>query len=208
MSDAGVRGRFRAVLATELGSVCDATSDQLDRLASHYELMLRWNQRLNLTRVVDVLDAVRKHYCEAAIIASMLPAGPLRVADVGSGAGFPGLPVAILRPDLTVTLIESHQRKSVFLREASRGLGNVDVVSDRAESLPGGSFGWVISRAVRFEDVLGARLSPNVMLLLSETDGASVVRVSGFDWKVARPQVGGATLCIVVGTPSSRHVVP
>ena len=79
---------------------------------------------------------------------SRLPAGVLRIADVGSGAGFPGFPVAVLRPDCSVTLIESHQRKAVYLKEASRKLPNVRVLSKLAEDVAdiGEEYDWVISR--------------------------------------------------------------
>src|SRR5437868_3656406 len=93
---------------------------KLAALEVHYNLLLRWNTVLNLTGITDLDTAVERHYCESIFLAAHLPAGPLRLADIGSGAGFPGLPIAVLRPDCMVTLIESHQRKSVFLREASR----------------------------------------------------------------------------------------
>jgi 16S rRNA (guanine527-N7)-methyltransferase len=86
-------------------------------------------------------------------LASHLPASAgQRISDVGSGAGFPGLPVAVVRPDLAVTLVESHQRKAVFLREASRDLSNVRVLAVRAEDVHE-SFDWLISRAVSYEDL-------------------------------------------------------
>jgi len=75
----------------------------------------------------------------------------------GLGAGFPGIPLAIFRPELQVTLIESHQRKAVFLREAARGLSNVLVIAERAESV-NESFDWVVSRAVAVEEVLRLHL--------------------------------------------------
>ena len=111
------------------------TVKQIDLLEAHYNLLVKWNARLNLTRIDSVEEAVRLHYCESLFVGTRLPAGPLRIVDVGSGAGFPGIPIAILRPECTVTLVESHQRKGVFLREASRNLKNVTVVTARAENL-------------------------------------------------------------------------
>jgi 16S rRNA (guanine527-N7)-methyltransferase len=98
-----------------------------------------------------------------------LPMRPLRIVDVGSGAGFPGVPLSIVRSDSTVDLVESHQRKAVFLREATRGLENVRVFGERAESLQG-PWDWIVSRAVRPIDVLALRLAPNVSLLMSGND--------------------------------------
>jgi 16S rRNA (guanine527-N7)-methyltransferase len=122
-------------------------------LEAHYELLLRWNKVLNLTRIEKLEDALERHYAESLAVASRIDSG--RVADVGSGGGFPGLVVAIARPDLDVTLIESHQRKAVFLREASRGLTNVRVVAKRAEEVHE-RFDWLISRAVSYEDLTAA----------------------------------------------------
>ena len=103
---------------------------------------------MNLTTVIRTLEeAIERHYCESLFLAAQLAGRrSCGVADVGSGAGFPGFPVAVLRPDCSVTLIESHQRKAVFLREASRGLPNVRVLANRAEDVTR-QFDRVISRA-------------------------------------------------------------
>ena len=95
---------------------------------------------------------------------------------MGSGPGFPGLVAAISRPDCQFDLVESHQRKAVFLKEASRGLGNVRVVAKRAESVVE-RYDWVISRAVRPADVVKLDLAPCVALLVGEQDAG---RLAGF----------------------------
>jgi 16S rRNA (guanine527-N7)-methyltransferase len=135
-------------------------------LEAHLDLLMRWNQKLNLTAIRNRAEAIERHYCESLFLGASLPPGALRIADVGSGAGFPGFPVAVLRPDCSVTLIESHQRKAVFLREASRGLSNVRVLAKRAEDVHE-TFDWVISRAVSYEDLalVLKKLAPNVDLL-------------------------------------------
>src|SRR5579872_2396860 len=108
---------FKEFLAAEFLPYGELTAKQLNQLEAHYLSLGRWNGRLNLTRIVSVTESVQFHYCESLFLARSLPPGPLRIVDVGSGAGFPGIPAAILRPECEVTLIESHQRKSVFLRE-------------------------------------------------------------------------------------------
>jgi 16S rRNA (guanine527-N7)-methyltransferase len=128
---------------------------------------LRWNRKINLTRITSLQDAVRYHYCESLYLATRLPPGPLRIVDIGSGAGLPGIPVAIYRPECTVDLVESHQRKAVFLREAARELKNVRVVAQRAESVTD-SYDWTISRAVRPDDVLKLNLASHVAVLGAE----------------------------------------
>ncbi len=160
---------FRELLRREFGAHGDLSQEQLARLEAHYQLLLRWNRKLNLTRIESVEEAVRLHYCESLFLARGLPEGRLRVADVGSGAGFPGFPVAVWRPECEVTLVESHVRKAVFLREASRGLGNVRVFAGRAEDL-GERFDWVVSRAVRVDDVLAVELASRFGLLVGAED--------------------------------------
>src|ERR1700730_14203736 len=113
---------FRKLLASEFAPYTGLSDEQLDRLERHYRLLTLWNKRINLTRINSLEDVVRFHYCESLFLAKELPVGALSIVDVGSGAGFPGIPVAILRPECRVHLLESHQRKAVFLREASREL--------------------------------------------------------------------------------------
>src|ERR1700676_5481105 len=115
---------FKSLLELEFSPYGTLTDDQLILLEQHYQLLLRWNQKMNLTRITTLADAVRYHYCESLYLAQSLPQSALRIVDIGSGAGFPGIPVAIYRPDCEVHLVESHQRKAVFLGEATRGLPN------------------------------------------------------------------------------------
>jgi 16S rRNA (guanine527-N7)-methyltransferase len=133
---------------------CSAlTEEQAAALERHYELLLKWNRVLNLTRVEKLEEAVERHYCESLFLANYIPHIPnLRIADIGSGPGFPGFPLAVVRPQAAVTLIESHRRKAVFLREASRGLPNIRVLAARAEAVSE-TFDWVVSRAVSYADL-------------------------------------------------------
>ena len=160
---------FKSLLGLEFSPYGTLSGDQLVLLEQHYRLLLRWNQKINLTRITSLVDAVRYHYCESLYLAQSLPKGALRIVDIGSGAGFPGIPVAIYRPDCEVHLVESHQRKAVFLDEATRNLPNTRVVAARAEDLTD-SYDWMISRAVRLDDVLKLRLSSNVAVLGIEGD--------------------------------------
>ena len=158
---------FKSLLASEFSPHGALTIDQLDRLDQHYRMLQRWNPKINLTRISSLTDIVRFHYCESLYLGNYLPARPLRIVDIGSGAGFPGIPVAIYRSDCEVHLVESHQRKAVFLREATRNLPNVRVLAKRANDLVG-SYDWMISRAVRAQDVLKLKLASNVVVLGTE----------------------------------------
>lgn len=168
---------FKKLLAAEFGPYCALSGFQLDQLESHYSSLNRWNERLNLTRIVGLTESIQFHYCESLFLARFLPPGPHRIIDVGSGGGFPGIPVAILRPECKVTLVESHQRKSVFLREASRHLPNVRVVAKRAEEVEG-TFDWLISRAVAPSAILQLGLSRSFALLIGEADASQLLGAS------------------------------
>ncbi len=161
--------RFCALLDAELCGICALSAEQAAELYRHYCLLVRWNRVLNLSSVTKLEEAITRHYCESAFLAVHLPSDAGSVLDVGSGAGFPGSPVAVMRPNAQVTLAESHQRKAVFLREATRHLPNVRVAAERAEGIPG-QFAWVISRAVRWEAVLPV-VQEGVALLLGAKDG-------------------------------------
>jgi len=157
---------FRKLLADEFAPYGALSAEQLDMLERHYRLLCLWNQKLNLTRITKPEDVVRLHYCESLFLARSLPAGRLRIADVGSGAGFPGIPVAVYRPDCSVDMIESHQRKVVFLSEAVRNLPNARVLAKRAEACDAG-YDWVVSRAVRPSEIMSLGLGKNIAVLTS-----------------------------------------
>lgn len=178
--------RFRAMVAECSRRVVELTPDQLDRLALHFRLLRQWNRRVNLVSVKDVEELASLHYCESVFLASLLPAGRLGIADVGSGAGFPGYVIAIARPELRVALIEVDVRKAVFLREASRALTNVRVIEARAEVVKD-RFDWIVARGVRWKSVLELvpRLAPAVALLLGREDAEEIVRHPGVHWREA-----------------------
>lgn len=113
---------------------------QLTAIRTHIDLLLKWNAKLNLTAIRDPREIVTRHFGESLFAASQLfPAGDLResVIDIGSGAGFPGLPLKLWSPYLELTLIESNQRKAAFLREVIRALDlkSAVVLTERAESV-------------------------------------------------------------------------
>ena len=126
-------------------------------------------------------EAVERHYCESVFAACYLPNEPISIADIGSGAGFPGIPIAIVRERCTVVLIESHQRKAAFLKEATRELANVRVLAKRAEEV-GEHFDWVVSRAVLYAEIAQTlkNLGRNAGLLTGEVRAADLI---GFDWQ-------------------------
>lgn len=110
---------------------------QLERLQILVDLLCRWQRHLNLVSTASLTDVWRRHILDSAQLITLLGQPPPSIIDIGSGAGFPGLVLAILS-DAAVTLVESDQRKAVFLREAARLTGTtVTVANRRAETLAG-----------------------------------------------------------------------
>lgn len=89
---------------------------QVDQLERHAALLLKWNAKINLTAITDPAEVIEKHLLDSLAIAPYLPAG--RLLDAGTGAGFPGIPVRIARPDIEVWLVDSVQKKVAFLKSA------------------------------------------------------------------------------------------
>lgn len=161
---------FRDLLRQEFSPYGSLTDLQVNQLTRHYDLLCRWNRKINLTRITELKESVQLNYCESLFLAQALPSAPLRIADVGSGAGFPGIPVAVFRPDCSVELIESDKRKAAFLREAAHEVPNVLVISDRAENCAP-RYDWVISRAIKADQVRKFALAPDFAILTSGTQG-------------------------------------
>lgn len=175
---------FRSRIQERLPSL-ELSARQMEELYFHYELLRRWNVKMNLTSIRSPEEIVVQHYCESLFFAVNVPDlfGAAEIADIGSGAGFPGIPMAILRPDWRLTLIESHQRKCVFLRESSRALKNVSVLPKRAEEVSS-HFDWIVSRAVRPQEVLSlvSKLAPCVGLLIGASDFEDLRNTAAVDW--------------------------
>ncbi|MDE1175907.1 MAG: 16S rRNA (guanine(527)-N(7))-methyltransferase RsmG [Edaphobacter sp.] len=142
----------------------------LPRLSIYLDLLVRWNGRTNLTAIREPEEMVRRHFGES-LFAAQHVGTPETLLDLGSGAGFPGLPIALSRPEIAVTLAESQGKKASFLREAVRTLqmDNVEVWAGRAELLSR-SFHTVTLRAVDDMVVALAAADPlasNQMVLLA-----------------------------------------
>ena len=121
----------------------------LGQFADFVALLIKWNQTYNLTAIRDTSAIVSAHLLDSLVIAPFLLGD--RGIDVGSGAGFPGIPLAIALPERRITLLDSSQKKTAFLRQAVADLKleNVEVVCARAESwAPDRAYDWVVSRAL------------------------------------------------------------
>lgn len=119
-------------------------------LLAYLELLLRWNRTYNLTAIRDPLQMVTLHLLDSLAMHAHLD-GVHTLADLGTGAGLPGIPLAIVRPQLRVTLVESNGKKARFMREALRQLtlGNAEVAESRIEALERpGQFDAITARAL------------------------------------------------------------
>jgi 16S rRNA (guanine527-N7)-methyltransferase len=164
-------------------------ADLGSRFQVYLELLVRWNARLNLTAIRDQEGILARHFVESIACARAIPAGSAALLDFGSGAGFPGIPIALCRPEISVTLAESQAKKAAFLHEAVRRLGlHAKVYAGRAETL-GAVFDCVAMRAVdRMEDAANAAsrlLAPGGWLILMTTgpEAASLKSAAGKDFR-------------------------
>src|SRR5262245_7492694 len=131
----------------DLAADVDVSRETIDRLSAYAALLVKWQSRINLVSAATLADLWRRHMLDSAQLFPLLPPNTQAVVDLGSGAGFPGLVLAILGvPE--VHLIESDQRKCVFLAEAARAAGaNAVIHNQRIESMTGLSVGAVTARA-------------------------------------------------------------
>jgi 16S rRNA (guanine527-N7)-methyltransferase len=145
-----------------------------DRFAAYLALLVKWNSKLNLTAIRSEDEILRRHFAECIFAAQQIPSGAKTLLDFGSGAGFPGIPISLCRPEIRVTLAESQSKKCAFLRECVRTLETSATVScGRGEEISE-SFDIVALRAVdkMAEAVQHAalRVSPGGILLLMTTE--------------------------------------
>lgn len=213
------------------GSAGSLGQPQLAQISTYIDLLLRWNARINLTAIRDPEEIVTRHFGESLFVAGHLfpgeadtnvrealepraasrqppAASQLRLLDIGSGAGFPGLPIKIWSPGTPVTLVESKQKKVAFLREVIRALTltDIDVFAGRAEDLLPAFAQIVTLRAVeRFDQILpiaAARLAPGGTLALligaSQADAARQL-LPRLDWDPPMPMPSSAARMLLRG---------
>ena len=188
----------------ELGLELDATARA--RLLQYVDLLVRWNAHYNLTAVRDPDQMISRHLLDSLAILPWLGEGPM--ADIGSGAGLPGIPIAIVDPSRPVLLVDSNGKKARFLRTAARELGltEVSVHEGRAETVET-PVQWVTARAVaELPELLawsrgllaqGGRL----LALKGKLPEAELAAVAGL------AEVEGVHLLKVPGESGERHLV-
>lgn len=152
---------------TDLAGVTLGTS-QFDALQTYAELLAEWNQKVNLTAITSPEEIRRKHFLDSLSCLLVMKGTPShRLIDIGTGAGFPGLPLKILQPEMHLTLVESVAKKTNFLSLVVQELGleQVEILTDRAETVGQNpahreSYDWAVARAVQRLPVLAEYLLP------------------------------------------------
>lgn len=207
--DSGVRRpvSFAALeQATHDAGLQALSEEALGKFEDYHALLLKWNSRLNLTAVREPEAIIHRHFVECIQCAQALPELPEQqtLLDFGSGAGLPGIPIAICRPGIRVTLAESQKKKAAFLREAIRSLVlKAEVFDGRVEDMARERlFSIVTLRAVdRMAEAcrVGARhLLPGGEMVLFATEGTELALVA------ALPEISWRELLRISGSDTGR----
>ncbi len=204
MSDAEIRASL-----TPFG--VSITGAQFDSVRCYISLLLHWNQHVSLTALTDPGEILRRHFGESMFAGRFLEFPDGRLADVGSGAGFPGLALKIASPDLRILLIESNSKKAAFLSEVKRALGlsQVEVVRSRFEDVrvPPPLADYVAARALgnlrKLVNWSGRALTPNgrILLWLGSDDAVRVSRVKNWAWQPPIPLPESRRRVLLFGRP-------
>jgi 16S rRNA (guanine527-N7)-methyltransferase len=199
-----------------LGEFQIAVNDsQVLQIQQYTNILLTWNEKINLTAIRDPIEILNRHFCECMYAASTVPVKDGRLADVGSGAGFPGLPLKILRPELDVVLIEANIKKATFLAEVIRdlGLADVRVLVSRYQELGEevAPLDFVCSRALgEFASFLEWAHSEKVaakqvILWIGARDLPEIQKIRTWEWREHIPVPQSLRRFLLVGT---RRIQP
>ena len=213
---------FRTRLSRRAARAGVFLTDELSAgLIRYYELLARWNQKINLTSLTDPDEAIDRLLLEPLVAARYLPSGTVRVLDIGSGGGSPAIPMKLAAPGISLTMVEVKARKSAFLREACRqlNLDRTQVETARHEELLARpelheSHEVVSLRAVRVESrmllTLQAFLAPRgIVMLFRGPSGPEVppLVVPPLEWTATTPLLESlrSRLTILTKRPVGRH---
>ena len=206
-----------AVIRRALGEFkLPAYDDQVLQIQQYMKILLLWNEKMNLTAIRDPLEILYRHFCESMYASVAIPEEKGRLADVGSGGGFPGLPLKIVRPNLKVFLVESNIKKVSFLAEVIRelGLNGAQVLARRYDELGEevAPLDYVCSRALgefpAFLEWAGSEqvAAKQVILWIGARDLAEIQKMSTWNWREPIPVPHSLRRLLLIGTKKSRNV--
>lgn len=193
--------------------VDELAPERLRQISTYIDILLKWNEKTNLTAVRDPEQIVLRHFGESLFAAKALlaPDAGLAVIDVGSGAGFPGLPLKLWAPRIRLTLVEAHAKKATFLREVVRALafGNVNVVAARAETLQDQADLVTLRAVEKFDEILptAARLvrpGGRLGLLIGTGQVGAAHQLPEFAWDAPHAVPQSRSRVLLVGN-QARH---
>jgi 16S rRNA (guanine527-N7)-methyltransferase len=194
----------------------DVDEKQIVYIQQYMKILLTWNEKINLTAIRDPLEILYRHFCESMYAAVAVPVENGRLADVGSGAGFPGIPLKIIRPGLHTFLVESNMKKATFLAEVLRTieLPDTKVLVSRYEELGEDlmPLDYVCSRAVgEFEPFLAWAASERVaakqvILWIGGRDLDQAQRGMQWEWREPIPVPHSLRRYLLVGTRKAESV--
>jgi 16S rRNA (guanine527-N7)-methyltransferase len=185
------------------------TSELCRSIRSYVELLLRWNRKMALTTVIDPAEILRFHFGESMFAARQVPIRDGRLADVGTGAGFPAIPISMVVPELHCLLIESNQKKATFLAEVVRTLGlrRIEVFRGRMEAFAGSTekFDFAVARALGMHEAFlswsSAHLnsSGKVIFWIGDQDAAQMASSEHWSWETPSEIPGSKHRVLLIG---------
>ena len=178
---------------------------QLEQVSTYLDLLLKWNAKMNLTAVRRPEEIIARHFGESLFAARKLFDVKVQTAiDLGSGAGFPGLPMALYSPETKITLIESQNKKATFLKEVARSLNlkNVSVFAGRAEDFPSKAALVCLRTVEKFEqatEVAAGLLQAGGRLALMISAAQQDLLPTGFQWDLRNKVPGVTSRVLAIG---------
>jgi 16S rRNA (guanine527-N7)-methyltransferase len=188
----------------------DVNTDQVVQIQEYIRLLLVWNEKVNLTAIRDPLEILYRHFCESMFATKVVDLGECRLADIGTGGGFPGLAMKILLPEAQIVLVESNIKKATFLAEVVRALEifGTNVLVSRYEELGEeiAPIDFLLARALgQFEVFLKWAASEKVdakkvILWLGASDVEEVRKSPRWAWEPAVTVPHSLRRVLLVGT--------
>ena len=192
------------------------TTEQVERIQDYLRLLLKWNRSINLTSIVDPVEIVRRHFGESIYASKLLPVENCRLADVGTGAGFPGIALKIACPNIHLILIEPNKKKCAFLSEVSRTLAltDLEIVAERFEQIRPESIRAeiVTSRAVgEFKQILRWSKKAlvrrgHIMLWVGADDSRRISADTTWTWQPSVRIPDSQRRFIIIGRPITEDL--